>query len=178
MPTFHYTILTLNIIYCFVHYCKNYLLRNMFCYMIDCYDSRKWIEAQCCIVTWMCFLHTAMKTIVFCYLFVHFLSVLPKSLIVSKWNISIDIVKHFYAARSSNSIVSIVTRLGAGRSRICGSVPSNSKRFFSPLSSAKVKNKWICTSTSPICHHGMDRDNIWLYLLICKWILIQNNVLF
>jgi len=26
-------------------------------------------------------------------------------------------------------------------------------------SSAKVKNKWMYTSTPPICHNGVDRDN-------------------
>jgi hypothetical protein len=29
----------------------------------------------------------------------------------------------------------------------------------SPLSSAKVKNEWSCTSSSPISLHGVDRNN-------------------
>jgi len=29
----------------------------------------------------------------------------------------------------------------------------------SPPCSVEVKNEWICTSTSPVCLHGMQRDN-------------------
>jgi len=34
----------------------------------------------------------------------------------------------------------------------------------SPSSSAEVKNEWSYTSTSPICLHGMDRENFNFYL--------------
>jgi len=47
--------------------------------------------------------------------------------------------------------------------------------------SAKVKNEWSCTSTPPVCHHGVDRNNFTFntevtYLSILT-VLIQNNEL-
>jgi hypothetical protein len=32
-------------------------------------------------------------------------------------------------------------------------------KLTTPPSSAEVKNKWSCTSTAPVRHHGMCKDN-------------------
>ena len=35
------------------------------------------------------------------------------------------------------------------------------------LTSAKVKNEWSCTSSPPVCIHGVDRDNFSLTFVVC-----------
>jgi hypothetical protein len=35
-----------------------------------------------------------------------------------------------------------------------------------PPSSGEITNEWIYTSTSPICRHDVDRDNITFYLCV------------
>ena len=40
----------------------------------------------------------------------------------------------------------------------------------SPPCSVEVKNEWICTSTSPVCLHGMQRDNFtFTFLSASTW---------
>ena len=43
-----------------------------------------------------------------------------------------------------------------------------SGRDVDHLTSANVKNEWSCTSSPPICHHGVGRDNLSFTFVVCE----------
>jgi hypothetical protein len=46
----------------------------------------------------------------------------------------------------------------------------------SPLFIAEVKNEWGCTSASPICLHGVDRENFTFTFLPCYSSIDENEI--
>jgi hypothetical protein len=55
--------------------------------------------------------------------------------------------------------------------------------YHLPSSSAEVKNGWSCTSSSPVCLHGVKRDSVTFSVLcsavsaVQRWVCLPNTVL-
>jgi len=96
--------------------------------------------------------------------------IIPRTTILGSWTI------HSSNSCRGNSLSSFPTCLdhlwgapsflfSVNRGSFLGLKRPGSDVDHSPASSAEVKNAWICISTPPLCHHGVDRDNFTLFIL-------------
>ena len=68
-------------------------------------------------------------------------------------------VRVLIGARNSSLLWNVQTGSVTHRGSFPGTKWLRHEVNHSPPSSAKVKNEWSCTSTPPICLHGVDRAN-------------------